>query len=89
MLFRFHNSGARFRLFPVRFPVFASERGCFVSCSFPRSFLPTLFVSCFLPISAKRETRLVKDRQNDRTNLRSFQLAFRDRMRFVMKPDVL
>jgi hypothetical protein len=56
MLFRFHFSGARFRSFPRRFHAYEGNWR-FISFSFLPRFLPVPFVSDFLSMHGKRETK--------------------------------
>jgi len=60
---RFHVSGARFRSLPRRFHAYKGN-WCFVSFPFPPRFLTMPFVSYFLSIHGKRETKLNFTTQN-------------------------
>src|SRR5947208_13583687 len=60
-------------LVSVRFPIVSGAyegRGRFVSSLFPRHFLLSQFVSCFLPVYGQRET---KPKPNGRTNMNKTQ----------------
>jgi hypothetical protein len=56
---RFHVPGARFLSFPRRFHAHEGNR-YFVSCPFPSRFLTKPFVSYFLSIHGKRETKRIR-----------------------------